>query len=313
MIRSTRIAAATAVAARLAVAAAVALAVAPNAAHAAPAKLRVTCSITDLASIAASVGGPQVEVFAIARPTSDVHRVEVLPSSMVRVAKSDLYVKVGLGLDQWADGIIDGSRNAKIVVVDASEGIEPLDKPTGKVSAAGGDVHPFGNPHYWLDPRNGPIVARHLAREFAKRDPAHAAEFDARADAFAASAAAAFDRGRAIVAAMPVKTIFTYHASWVYLARAFGLEIAANAEPVPGIPPTAKHLAELVQIAKQRKVGVIVQEPYFSDDAGKFLARETGLRVVKASPSCDGPEPGSYLAHVDAVLRAIAGTPAAKS
>jgi zinc/manganese transport system substrate-binding protein len=276
-------------------------------AGAASAKIRVAASITDLASIASSVGGDQVEVFAIARPASDVHRVEVLPSSMVKVAKADLYLKVGLGLDQWADGIIDGSRNSKLETIDASEGIDPLDKPTGKVSAAQGDVHPFGNPHYWLDPRNGAIVARHLALAFGKRDPAHADDYADRAEAFAKQAQAAYDRGRAVVAAMPVKTIFTYHASWVYLAHAFGLEIAANAEPVPGIPPTAKHLAELVQIAKQRKVGVIVQEPYFSDDAGKFLARETGMRVVKASPSCDTADPGSYVAHFDAVLRAIGG------
>ena len=282
-------------------------------AGAASAKIKVAASITDLASIAASIGGDQVEVFAIARPASDVHRVEVLPSSMVKVAKADVYLKVGLGLDQWADGIIDGSRNSKLETIDASEGIDPLDKPTGKVSAAQGDVHPFGNPHYWLDPRNGAIVARHLALAFGKRDPVHADDYAGRAEAFAKQAQAAFDRGRAAVAAMPVKSIFTYHASWVYLAHAFGLEISANAEPVPGIPPTAKHLAELVQIAKQKKVGVIVQEPYFSDDAGKFLARETGMRVVKASPSCDTADPGSYVAHFDAVLRAIAGTAGAKS
>ncbi len=273
---------------------------------AASAKLRVAASLTDLASIASSVGGDQVEVFAIARPNADVHRVEVLPSYMVQVSRADLYLKVGLGLDQWADGIIDGSRNAKLKVLDCGAGITPLEKPTN-VNASMGDVHPFGNPHYWLDPRNGVIVAREVAEELARLDPAHSADYGARAEAFAKEAEAAYERGQQLVAKLPVRTVFTYHASWIYLGHAYGIEIAATAEPVPGIPPTAKHLQELVNIAKQRGVTTLIQEPYFSDDAGKFLAREAGVHVIKVSPSCDGPQAGSYLAHFDAVLGLLAG------
>ena len=269
-------------------------------------KLRVAASITDIASIASVVGGDQVEVFSIARPTSDVHHVEVLPSYMVQVSRANIYVKVGLGLDQWADGIIDGSRNAKLLVVDCSKDITPLEKPTS-VNASMGDVHPFGNPHYWLDPRNGAIVAKEIAEALGQRDPANAEAYHERAKAFAKAAEDTYERGRKLVAGMPVKTIFTYHASWVYLGNAFGLEIAGTAEPVPGIPPTAKHLQQLVEIVKQRKIPLLLQEPYFSDEAGRFLARQTGLRVVKVSPSCDSPAAGSYLAHFDAVLKLIAG------
>ena len=113
---------------------------------AASAKLRVAASINDLASIASSVGGNQVEVFSIARPKSDVHRVEILPSYMVKVSRAQLYLKVGLGLDQWADGIIDGSRNSRLKVIDCSEDVSVLEKKA-KVDASMGDVHPFGNPH----------------------------------------------------------------------------------------------------------------------------------------------------------------------
>ena len=134
----------------------------------ASARIRVAASLTDLASIASSVGGDQVETFAIARPTADPHRVEVLPSYMVQVARANLYLKVGLGLDQWADGIVDGSHNAKLQVLDCSRDIQPLDKPA-QVNASMGDVHPLGNPHYWLDPRNGAIVAREIAEELGKR------------------------------------------------------------------------------------------------------------------------------------------------
>lgn len=269
------------------------------------AKLRVAASITDLASIAASVGGDQVEAFAVARPNADVHRVEVLPSYMVRVARADLYLKVGFELDRWADGIIDGSRNSRLRVLDCGAGITPLEKPT-TVSAAMGDVHPLGNPHYWLDPRNGAVVARTVAAELGRLDPAHAADYAARAETFATAAAAVRERGRQAVTRLPVRTVFTYHSSWVYFAQAFGLEIAATVEPVPGIPPTARHLQELVTIATRRPVAALLQEPYFSDDAGRFLARACGVPAIEVSPSCDDARAGSYLAHFDDLFARLA-------
>ena len=272
------------------------------------AKLKVVASTNDLASIAASVGGDAVEVSSIARPGADVHRVEVLPSSMVRVSKASLYLKIGLGLDQWADGIIDGSRNQKLKIIDCSQGVAILEKPSS-VSAAQGDVHPFGNPHYWMDPRNGGIIAGTIADAFASADPAHAADFKTRAAAFDKECQAAWQKSRDALAKLPVRQILTYHRSFPYFANAFQFEVVGTVEPVPGIPPTGKHLAELVEMVKARKIKLLLQEPYFSDDAGKFLAREAGIRVAKASPSCDAPAAGSYLAHFADITRALAGGP----
>lgn len=278
--------------------------------HAALAKLRVAASTNDLASIAASVGGDGVEVFSIARATADVHRVEVLPSYMVKVSKARLYLKVGLGLDQWADAIIAGSRNAKLVTVDCSRGIEPLEKPTGPVTAAMGDVHPDGNPHYWLDPRNGAVVARNIAEALVRLDPAQAAGYRSRAEAFAREAEAAYADGRGTAGKLASRTLLSYHSSWVYLAHAFDLELAGTVEPKPGIPPTAKHLSALVSITKSRGVRTLLQEPYFSGEAGKFLEREAGLHVVVVSPTCDAPTAGAYLAHIRSVLGLIADSAA---
>jgi zinc/manganese transport system substrate-binding protein len=271
------------------------------------AAVRVVASTNDLASIAASVGGDAVEVSAIARPTADVHRVEVLPSYMVKVARAQVYLKIGLGLDQWADGIIDGSRNSRLLVVDCSRGVNVLEKPSGKVDASMGDVHPDGNPHYWLDPRNGAAVARDIADALARVDAPHAADFRARAEAFAKQADEALRQGRQVAAALPSKVLLTYHRSWPYLADAFGLEIIGTVEPVPGIPPTARHLAEIVEIAKARHAQLLLQEPYFSSDAGRFLDREAGVHPVVAAPSCDQPVAGSYLAHIQDVLRLMSG------
>ncbi|MFA6107577.1 MAG: metal ABC transporter substrate-binding protein [Candidatus Latescibacterota bacterium] len=275
---------------------------------AASAPLRVVASINDLASIAAEVGGERVKVQSVARPNSDVHRVEVLPSYMVRVSRADLYLKVGLGLDTWADQIVDGSRSDHLVVLDCARDITPLERPTGKVDASMGDVHPEGNPHYWLDPRNGAIVAREIAETLSELDPQGAELFRQRSAGLARSADSLRTAWIARIALTPTPAIFTYHSSWVYLGHAFGLEIASNVEPVPGIPPTASHLQKLIGIARERRVSVLVQEPYFSDEAGQFLTREAGVRVVKASASCDEPMAGSWLQHLDEVMAEIAGS-----
>jgi ABC-type Zn uptake system ZnuABC Zn-binding protein ZnuA len=270
-------------------------------------KIKVVASITDLASIAATVGGDRVEVASISRPSGDVHRVEVLPSYMVRVSKAQVYLKVGLSLDQWADQIIDGSRNAKLAIVDCSRNIDPLDKPTGRVDARQGDVHPNGNPHYWLDPHNGAIVARNIAEALGRMDPAHAAEFMSRAETLAAVCEQRRAEAVALIDQLDVEEILTYHSSWVYFAHATGLTVVGTVEPVPGIPPTGRHLQELVDLVQQRRLKVLLQEPYFSDEAPDFLARQTGIRVEKVSPSCDNNDPGSYLAHFDALVTAVTG------
>ena len=277
------------------------------AAHPAAAKLQVAASINDLASIAASVGGDQVQVFAIARPTSDPHRVEALPSSMVKVSRAQLFLRVGLGLDQWADAIVEGSRNAKLKLVDCSQGVNVLEKPAGRVDASMGDVHPYGNPHYWLDPRNAGAIARNVAEAFAAADPANAATYRANAGAFAGRAQETWKRNAAVAAKLPSRVVFTYHRSWSYFAAAFGLEVVDTVEPVPGIPPTARHLAELVAEAKARGVRLLIQEPYFASDGARFLERQAGVRAVVQATSCADVTADSYLRHFDELLAALAG------
>ena len=273
----------------------------------AAARLRVGASTQDLASIAASVGGDQVEVFAIARPSSDPHRIEALPSYMVSVSRAQLYLKVGLGLDRWADAIVDGSRNAKLVVVDCSAGVRVLEKPAGQVDASMGDVHPEGNPHYWLDPRNGAVVARTVAEALARADPANAAAYRTRASAFAAEAQAAWQRHAERAKSLGTRLLFTYHRSWTYFADTFGFEVVDTVEPVPGIPPTARHLAALVEQAKARRVKLLLQEPYFASDSGRFLERQAGVRPVVQATSCTDSKAGSYLRHFDEIMTALEG------
>jgi zinc/manganese transport system substrate-binding protein len=271
----------------------------------AAAKVKMAASIPDLASIAASIGGDEAEIFSIAKANANPHFVEVLPSYMIKVSRVALYLKAGLALDQWADGIIEGSRNDKLTVVDCSAGIAVLDKPAGKVDASLGDVHPMGNPHYWLDPRNGSVIAGNIAAALAKEDPAHADLYLANADRFKAENAKRYGEWKTKLAPLSGSAIITYHSSWVYFAKAFGLRIVGMVEPFPGIPPTARHLQGLVDRIKAEKAGILMQEPYFSGDDPKFLARQTGIQVHRFTPSCEGSAAGDYWKHFDGMVGAL--------
>jgi zinc/manganese transport system substrate-binding protein len=272
----------------------------------AAAKVRLVASINDLASIAAAVGGDQVEVVSIARANGDPHRVEVLPSYMVRVSRARVYLKVGLGLDQWADPIIDGSHNSKLLVVDCSKGVAVLEKPTGKVDASMGDVHPDGNPHYWLDPRNGAIVARTVAAALASVDPSNAGAYASRAEEVAKRCEDAFAQGSKLIGGLSNHDVITYHRSWSYFAAAFELQVVATIEPVPGIPPTARHLNDLIGVIRERKVRAALEEPYFSEDAGKLLARETSIRILRIPAMCADIVADSYFAHFEQLFEELA-------
>jgi len=133
-------------------------------------KVNVVTSTTDLADIVKQVGGDRVMVTSIARGNQDPHYVEILPSYMMKVRKADIYFMVGLELDLWAQYIIDGSRNRKLEVVDCSVEINKMEVPIGKVDASMGDLHRFGNPHYWLDPENGKLIARMITRALSAFD-----------------------------------------------------------------------------------------------------------------------------------------------
>jgi zinc/manganese transport system substrate-binding protein len=275
------------------------------AAQAAFARVKVAASLPDLASIASYIGGDRVEAFSIARNTSDPHSVEVLPTYMVKVSRAEVYLKVGLALDQWADQIIDGARNSKILVVDCSKGINVLEKPTGKVDASMGDVHPDGNPHYWLDPDNGVIIAQTITAALTTVDPSDASVFAANLDKFKSELAERLPAWKVAASDINSRNIITYHSSWPYFAQAFDFNIVSHIEPVPGIPPTASHLAELLQVVRDDSVKIVIQEPYFSDEGANYLARQTSVKVLKLPPSCSGTDPSAYFDHFQQIIDAL--------
>ncbi len=249
------------------------------------AKVRVVTSTTDLADIVKTIGGQRVTVTSIARGNQDPHYVEVLPSYMLKVKKADLYFKVGMELDLWSQQIIDGSRNRKLKIIDCSATIEKLEVPTSRVNASMGDIHRFGNPHYWLDPENGKRIAEQVLTALTNVDPKGKALYQAHYDRFTVAIDSAVARWEETYKGLQGKQIIFYHNSWPYFAQRFGLVTREFLEPKPGITPSPAHLNDLIQLIETDQIQVVASESYFSPQAPKFLAQKTGITPLQLAQS----------------------------
>jgi zinc/manganese transport system substrate-binding protein len=265
----------------------------PEAARAAG-KIKIVTATTDLASLAQEVGGDHVEVESIARGYQDPHFVEAKPSFLLKLRQADLLIVVGLELEiGWLPPLINQSGNPRIQVnsagyLDASQFAEILEKPSGVVTRAMGDVHPFGNPHYWLDPENGRRVAQGIASKLASMQPGDAAYFNARFADFSKRLTDAEKIWDAEMQPYHGRKVITYHRSWPNFLKYFRLVSAGEVEPRPGIPPTPSHTLELINMMKRDNVRIILVEPYFDLKTPNAIARETGAQVVVMPPSVGG-------------------------
>jgi len=257
-------------------------------------KLNVVTSTTDLAALAQEVGGDKINVEAIARGYQDPHFVEAKPSFLLKLKNADLLVSVGLDLEiGWLPPLITQSGNGRIQpgangYLDASQFAEILEIPTGKVTRAEGDVHPLGNPHYWLDPDNGRRVAKGIAGKLSELDPGDQAYFQQRFSDFDNRLNEAEKRWDSQMAPYRGRKVVTYHRSWPNFAKHFGLEVIGYVEPRPGIPPTPSHTIELINLMKRENVKVMLIEPYFDLRTPNSVASQTGGKVLVMPPSVGG-------------------------
>jgi ABC-type Zn uptake system ZnuABC Zn-binding protein ZnuA len=269
----------------------------------ADAKIRVVTSTSDIASIVKMIGGDKVKVESIVSGRSDPHFVEVLPSYMVKIARADVYFKIGMDLDYWANQLIDGSGNGNLIIVDCSEGIDPLERPTTKVDASMGDVHVQGNPHYWLDPDNGLVIAEAVTAALIQADPENVSLYEANLESFRQKLDAKRQEWADLARSLKGIEIITYHNSWPYLCKTLGIHVVGFVEPKPGIEPTPSHTARLITMIKSKQIKVIGKEPYFSDRTPKSIARQTGAAVVDLPPSVGGvKEATDYFALFDTLI-----------
>ncbi len=257
-------------------------------------KLSVVTSTTDLAALTEEVGGDKLNVESIAKGYQDPHFVEAKPSFLLKLRQADLLISVGLQLEiGWLPPLITQSGNPRIQVgaqgyLDASQFAKILEIPQGTVTRAEGDVHPLGNPHYWLDPDNGRRIARGIANKLADLDPADGAFFQQRFQDFEKRLLAAEQKWDAEMKPYRGRKVVTYHRSLPNFAKHFGLDVIGYVEPRPGIPPTPSHTLELIQLMKRENCKIILVEPYFDLKTPQSIARETGAQVVVYLPSVGG-------------------------
>jgi len=261
---------------------------------AAQGKLNVVATTEDLASIAREVGGDRATIDSIAKGYQDPHFVEAKPSFILKLQKADVLVVVGKELEiGWLPPLIQQSRNAKIQVgadgyLDASLHAQILEIPQGQITRAMGDVHPLGNPHYWLDPENGKLIAKDIAAKFSQLRPNDRAYFDQHLTDFSGRLDAALKRWQSQMAPFKGTKVVTYHRSFPNFAERFGLDVIGYVEPRPGIPPSPSHTLELIQEMKRQQIKVILMEPYFDQKTPNAIGSQTGAQVLVMPPSVGG-------------------------
>lgn len=268
------------------------------------AQLRVVTSTTDLADIAAQVGGAKAKVTHISEGYQDPHFAEAKPSFVLQLRDADVFAFVGLDLEiGWMPLLIQGARNRRVSpggsgYLDVSQAIAVLDRATGRVDRSQGDVHALGNPHYWLDPENGRRIAQLFARKFSELDARNAKTYTTNAAAFESRLAAAERAWQAQRALIKDKPIVAYHTSWKYLAEYTGMNIVGFMEPKPGVPPSPSHLAGLILQMKRTGARVIIMEPWYNRRDADFVAGKTGATVLLLPPSVGGlgrDKPSGYV------------------
>jgi zinc/manganese transport system substrate-binding protein len=273
---------------------------------ASPAKLKIVTSLQDFASIADSIGGDRVETFAIAKGYQDPHFVDPKPSFVLKLNRADLLIAAGLELEiGYLPPLIDQSRNEKVHpgnrgYLDASIGCDILNRPTGVVTRAMGDVHPFGNPHYWTDPNNGRVIARAVAAKLSEVDAAGRSTYQQNLAAFEARLTAKDKEWMARMAPYVGTKVVTFHDSWPNFAKHFKIDVRGHIEPKPGIPPSPSHTLEIINLMKLEKIPIIIVEPYFDTKTPNFIASKTGAKVLKFYPSVGGrPDIKDYFTLFD--------------
>lgn len=267
------------------------------------AQIKVVTTTTVIYDLVKNVGGDKVEVDYISRGDQDVHFLEILPSYMMKLRKADIFFQIGLQLEMWAPQLVDGSRNSSLKIVYLSDAITPKEIPTTKIDASQGDVHPQGNPHYWLDPYNAKSMAEVIYLELALSSPENGQYFKKNLDNYLAKLDKKIAEWQDKMDHLKQKEMIFFHSSWIYFTDRFGIKIAGYVEPKPGIPPTPSHNAEIIRIIQQKNIKLIVTDVFYSDNAPNQIAKSTGAEVIKVPTQVYGIENvNSYIEMMDYII-----------
>ncbi|MEK9139149.1 MAG: metal ABC transporter substrate-binding protein [Bacteroidota bacterium] len=258
-------------------------------------KLKVVTSLPDLKSITEFIGGDKVDAFAIATGFQNPHFVDPKPSYILRLSKAHMFVTVGLDLETgWVPPLLNSARNASVLkgapgYVDASENVPLLQVPTS-VNRGEGDIHIYGNPHYWLDPALGKIIARNICEGLVRLDRENETFYQDNLKQFNGKIDAKIKEWMTKMLPFKGTRIIAYHNEWVYFEQRFGLKILDFLEPKPGIPPTPSQLAKVINEMKRDNIKVIISSPYFTAESADLVARNVGGKVVTLATSVGADE-----------------------
>jgi ABC-type Zn uptake system ZnuABC Zn-binding protein ZnuA len=278
----------------------------------AQAELRVVAATTDVAAIAAAVGGDLVTVETIVPAAVDPEAFEPRPRDLEKIRNASVLVRVGLGYDYWLDKLVRQAGDKRLMrggegYVDASTGIPLLEVSGQTVINEGGHAHGVANPHYWLDPENAKIVSASIAEGLARVSPGERARIAANRERFVADLDVRLAHWTAQLAPVAGVKLIAYHNSWPYFARRFRLDVIGFIEPKPGVAPSPSQLARLVAAGKKAAVRAVVHEPYEPEDSSRFVAQKLGVPVVLLATSVGSvPEAKEYFALFDHNVAALA-------
>ncbi len=275
--------------------------------------IHVVTTTQDLRSITEWIGGDKVDVFGIATGFQNPHFVDPKPSYIIKLSGADLFVTLGLDLESgWSPSLLASSRNGKIQkgsagYVDASIGVSLMQVPSS-INRAEGDIHLYGNPHYWLDPLNGKIIARNICSGLSRVSPEHKAIFEANLKSFNEQIDIRLKTWNTLMAPFHGSKVIAYHNEWCYFENRFGLQIVDFLEPKPGIPPTPSQLVKIIKEVKDNHIRVIITSPYFTSSSSDVVTKQTGAKTVVLATSVGAFDPvKTYFDLFDYNIRLLAG------
>jgi len=275
------------------------------------AKISVVTTLTDLADFTRAVGGDLVEVRSLATGVEDTHGVPMKPSFVPVMNRADLLVLVGFDCEHaFLPALLEASKNPRIQsgrpgYVDCSKGIVPRDVPTSTEHSAG-DVHPYGNPHYMLDPVLAKTAIANIYNALAAFAPQHQAEFARNRDVYLAVLDAKIAGWKNELRPFKGLKFVSYHEHWPYFAERFGLVYYGTIELKPGIDPTARHIEEMVASMKADHVPLVVREPQFPEKVPKRIAEQTGATMITLPIMPGGvPHTETYIKMMDYIVQTM--------
>ena len=275
------------------------------------AKIHVVTTLTDLADFARNIGGDKVEVHSLATGIEDTHGVPMKPSFVPLMNRADLIFEVGFGCEHaFLPALLEASRNPRIQpgtsgYVDCSEGIIPMEVPKS-TDHSEGDVHPYGNPHYILDPVLAKTAIQNIYNALVSFSPQDQAYFTTNRDAYLAKLDAKIAEWKTEMAPLKGVKFVSYHNHWPYFAERFGMVYVGTIELKPLVDPTPHHIVELVATMKAEHVPIVVREQQFPEKVPALIAAQTGAKLIKL-PIMPGALPGTdtYLEMMDYIIKTM--------